>query len=91
VLAVPDDEVVNGIRLLAETEGIFTEPAGGVTIGVLRALAAQGAFDPDDVVVAYITGTGLKTLEAVEEQVAAPIAIAPTLRAFERQVLELVG
>jgi threonine synthase len=91
VLAVTDDEVVEGIRLLAETEGIFTETAGGVTIGVLRALAGQGAFAPEDIVVAYITGIGLKTLEAVETQLASPITIKPALREFERAVLELVG
>lgn len=91
VLAVTDEELVDGIRLLAQTEGIFTETAGGVTIGVLRALAEQGAFHPDDVIVAYVTGIGLKTLEAVEDRVAAPIAIKPTLRDFERSVLELVG
>jgi len=91
VCAVSDEEIVDGIRLLAATEGIFTETAGGVTIGVLRALAARGAFGPDDVVVAYITGIGLKTLEAVEEHLAPPIRIAPTLRDFERAVLDLVG
>jgi len=91
VLGVTDDEIVEGIRLLAASEGIFTETAGGVTIAVLRALARQGAFAPEDVVIAYITGVGLKTLEAVEERLAPPIAIAPTLRDFERAVLELVG
>lgn len=91
VLAVTDEEIVDGIRLLAQTEGIFTETAGGVTIGVLRALAEQGAFRPDDVIVAYVTGIGLKTLEAVEDRLAQPIAIKPTLREFERSVLELVG
>ncbi|HEU4797487.1 MAG TPA: pyridoxal-phosphate dependent enzyme, partial [bacterium] len=91
VLAVTDEEIVDGIRLLAQTEGIFTETAGGVTIGVLRALAEQGAFHPDDVIVVYVTGIGLKTLEAVEDRMAQPIAIKPTLRDFERSVLELVG
>ncbi|OFX13669.1 MAG: threonine synthase [Armatimonadetes bacterium RBG_19FT_COMBO_69_19] len=91
VLAVTDEEIVEGIRLLAETEGIFTETAGGVTIGVLRALAGQDAFAPDDVVVAYVTGIGLKTLEAVETRLTPPITIRPALREFERAVLELVG
>jgi len=91
VLAVTDEEIVEGIRLLAETEGIFTETAGGVTIGVLRALAGQGAFAAEDVVVAYITGIGLKTLEAVETRLTPPITIRPALREFERAVLELVG
>ena len=91
MLAVTDEEIVEGIRLLAETEGIFTETAGGVTIGVLRALAGQDAFAPDDVVVAYVTGIGLKTLEAVETRLTPPITIRPALREFERAVLELVG
>ncbi len=90
VLAVSDDEVVDGITLLAETEGIFTETAGGVTVGVLRALAAQGVFAPDDVVVAYITGNGLKTLEAVEGTLRPVVSIKPALREFERQVLDHV-
>lgn len=88
VLAVSDAEIIEGITLLAETEGIFTETAGGVTVAVLRTLAAQGAFAADEVVVAYITGTGLKTTEAVEEAVTPAVRIAPTLRDFERQVLE---
>jgi len=91
ITAVSDDEVVAGIRLLAETEGIFTETAGGVTIGVLRALAERGAFGADDVVVAYVTGVGLKTLEAVAGACAAPISIRPTLREFERAVLDRVA
>lgn len=90
VLAVSDEEVVDGIRLLAETEGIFTETAGGVTVGVLKALAEAGAFHPDDVVIAYITGMGLKTVEAVEETVSPPITIQPTLRDFERNVMQLI-
>ncbi len=90
ISAVNDDEVREGIRLLAETEGIFTETAGGVTIGVLRALAAAGRFHPDEVVVAFITGMGLKTSEAVAGMLRDPIVIAPTLRAFERDVLELI-
>lgn len=91
VSAVGDEDVLAGMRLLAETEGIFTETAGGVTIGVLRALAHQGAFGPDDDVVVYITGTGLKTLEAVEGRLPPPITIRPTRREFEQTVLQHVG
>jgi threonine synthase len=87
VVAVTDDEIVAGILVLAETEGIFTETAGGVTIAALRALAARGAFGEDDIVVAYITGQGLKTLEAVADAMRPPIAIRPTLKDFERNVL----
>jgi threonine synthase len=65
--AVTDDEIIDGIRLLAETTGIFTETAGGVTTAVLRKLADRGDIDPDERVVLVITGEGLKTLDAVRE------------------------
>jgi threonine synthase len=58
-----DPEIFAGIDLLASTEGILTEPAGGTTIAVLEKLAAAGRFEPDDTVVAIITGNGLKTLD----------------------------
>ncbi len=58
-----DEEIFAGIDLLAETEGILTEPAGGTTIAVLKKLAESGELDPDATVVAIITGNGLKTLE----------------------------
>ncbi len=64
---VTDDEIRAGIRLLAETTGIFTETAGGVTIATLAKLAEQGEISRDERVVAYITGEGLKTLDAVRE------------------------
>jgi threonine synthase len=67
VEAVTDDEIRAGIRLLAETTGIFTETAGGVTTAVLAKLAERGAIDPDERVVVYITGDGLKTLDAVRD------------------------
>jgi len=63
--SVTDDEIRAGIRLLAETTGIFTETAGGVTTAVAAKLAAEGALDPDERVVIVITGEGLKTLDAV--------------------------
>jgi threonine synthase len=63
--AVSDDEVRAGIRLLAETTGLFTETAGGVTTAVLAKLAERGDIDPDERVVLVITGEGLKTLDAV--------------------------
>jgi threonine synthase len=61
--AVSDEEIFAGIDLLAETEGILTEPAGGTTVAVLKKLAASGQLDSDAVVVAMITGNGLKTLD----------------------------
>lgn len=82
--SVTDDEVVDGIKLLAQTEGIFAETAGGVTIGVLRKLAKQGIIKKNDVTVAYITGNGLKTPEAVNEAVGRPIRIPPSLSKFEQ-------
>lgn len=85
--AVTDEDVVDGIALLAQTEGIFTEPAGGVTVAVLRSLAAAGAIDPAGTTVAYITGMGLKTLDAVSTTVPVSARIRPTLRAFEEAVL----
>jgi threonine synthase len=82
--AVDDRQIVAGIKLLAETEGIFTETAGGVTIAVLKKLVEQGAIRRDETTVAYVTGNGLKTQEAVVDEVAPPIRIQPTFEAFER-------
>jgi len=80
--AVPESDIVDGIKLLAETEGIFTETAGGVTVSGLRHLAKSGAIKPDELTVVYITGNGLKTQEAVEE-VVKPLSIKPSIRSFE--------
>jgi threonine synthase len=79
---VPESEVVEGIRLLAETEGIFTETAGGVVVSGLRHLAQCGAIKADDLTVAYITGNGLKTQEAVAHVVDL-LRVKPTLNSFE--------
>ena len=65
--AVSDDEIRDGIRLLAETTGIFTETAGGVTTATLAKLAESGAIGTDERVVVVITGEGLKTLDAVRD------------------------
>ena len=81
--AVPEEEIVDGITLLAETEGIFTEAAGGVVIAGLKHLVRQERIRPDEVTVAYITGNGLKTQETVEE-VVNPLLIEPTLDSFEK-------
>ena len=82
--SVSDEEVVDGIKLLAQTEGIFAETAGGVTIGVLRKLVKQGIIKRNDVTVAYITGNGLKTQEAVIDAVGRPVRIQPSLVSFEQ-------
>lgn len=81
--SVSDKEVIEGIKLLAETEGIFAETAGGVTIGTLKKLAESGALDKNERIVALITGLGLKTLEAVQESVNPEIKIRPTLASFK--------
>jgi threonine synthase len=82
VEAVSDDEIRDGIRLLAETTGIFTETAGGVTIATLRKLAEAGAIDRSERVVVVITGEGLKTLDATKEGFRMA-EIEPTVAAFE--------
>ncbi|MDQ1444076.1 MAG: threonine synthase [Acidimicrobiaceae bacterium] len=86
VASVTDDEIVAGIRLLARTEGIFAETAGGVTIATLAKLAAEGKVRKDERVVAYVTGHGLKTIEAVSPHVGPTATIAPTLDAFNEAV-----
>jgi threonine synthase len=83
---VSDDEVVDGIRLLARTEGIFAETAGGVTVAVLRKLLASGQLDPEQETVLFNTGDGLKTLDAIAGVVGPTATIAPTLEAFDRAV-----
>jgi threonine synthase len=80
--AVSDGEIVEGMQLLARTEGIFAETAGGVTVATLKKLAADGVIHPDERVVVYITGHGLKTLEAVSPTCGPTATIAPTLDAF---------
>src|SRR5687767_14632820 len=80
---VTDDEIRDGIKLLAETEGIFTETAGGVTVGVTKKLVASGKIGSDDSVVICVTGNGLKTLDAVVNHVGQPREIRPSLREFE--------
>jgi len=81
--AVTDDEIREGIKLLARTTGIFTETAGGVTVAVLAKLAARGEIDPGDRVVTYITGEGLKTLDCARGTFEA-WEIEPTLDSFEQ-------
>jgi threonine synthase len=80
--AVSDGEIVEGMRLLARTEGIFAETAGGVTIATLQRLAAEGVVRADERVVVYITGHGLKTLDAVATVAGPSATIKPTLDAF---------
>lgn len=80
---VTDDEIRDGIKLLAECEGIFAETAGGVTVGVAKKLIASGRIPAEDSAVLCITGNGLKTLDAVVGHVGNTREIRPSLREFE--------
>ncbi len=90
VAAVTEDELVEGIELLAATEGVFAETAGGVTVAVLRNLARAGRWQGDETVVAYITGAGLKTAECVTGRAATPIPVQASLRAFRERYADLI-
>jgi threonine synthase len=80
---VSDMEIVSAIKLLAETEGIFTETAGGVTTGVAEKLIREGRIHPDETTVVCITGNGLKTTDAIAADFPLSEAIAPRIEAFE--------
>ena len=80
--AVPEESITEGVKLLAETEGIFTEPAGGVVISSLKRLAERGAIGPHDVTVAFITGNGLKTQELMADAVD-PVRSGPDYESFQ--------
>ena len=80
---VSDEEIVSAMKLLAETEGVFTETAGGVTVGVTQKLIQQGRIKPDEVTVICITGNGLKTQEALTDCFSAPAVIEPKIDSFE--------
>jgi threonine synthase len=86
IASVSDDEIVEAIRLLARTEGIFAETAGGVTIATLAKLAASGVVRADERVVAFVTGVGLKTLDPLAAVCGPSATIAPTLEAFNSSV-----
>jgi threonine synthase len=83
---VDDEAIVAAMRLLAETEGIWAETAGGVTLAVAQKLIEQGRIDRDGSTVLCITGNGLKTQEALIDRIARPVVIKPSLDAFEALV-----
>ncbi len=86
-----DEEIIEGIKLLAETEGIFTETAGGTTIAILKKYVEKGMISPEETVVVYITGNGYKTMEVLEGKLSTPVRIKPTLKDFKEKVLARVG
>ncbi|MCM8784933.1 MAG: threonine synthase [Candidatus Omnitrophica bacterium] len=85
---VTDEEIIEGIKLLASTEGIFTETAGGVTVAVTKKLIQQGRIRKDELTIISITGNGLKTQEAVISKLSQPIKIKPNLSSFESAVFK---
>jgi threonine synthase len=91
VETVTEDEIVEAIGLLAATEGIFAETAGGVTIGVLRKLAQAGRWKGDETLVAYITGHGFKTIQVLSDLERHKRTIKPSVRVFEETYRDLIG
>lgn len=83
---VSDDEIADAIILLAATEGIFTETAGGVTLAVTKKLIGQGVISKDESIVICITGQGLKTHEAISGKIGKPTLIKPNIASFEENV-----
>jgi len=87
--SVSDDEIVVGMKLLAETEGVFAETAGGVTVASLKQLTEAGSIHPDELTVAFITGAGFKTVEAVAGSLKTPLEIDANFDSFEAAYREL--
>ena len=81
-----DDEIVEAMKLLAETEGVFTETAGGVTLATAKKLIEQGRIPRDESIVVCITGNGLKTQEPLMNRLGQATRIKPTLSSFEQHV-----
>jgi threonine synthase len=81
---VTNEEIIDGILLLAKTEGIFTEPAGGVAVAVLKKLVEEGKIDKDERIVCYITGNGLKATEAIT-------SVLPKLRSVKPDAQEVLA
>jgi threonine synthase len=86
----PEEEILEDVALLARTEGILAEPAGGVTLAATRRLVRSGRIGPDERVVACITGSGLKTIDAVAPRLAGPIRVRAHVAAVEAAVADAV-
>ena len=87
VESVSDEEILEAIKLVAEKEGVFAEPAGGVTIAVLKKLATQNYFKPDEKVVCAVTGSGFKATDTIQKTLNKPVIIEPNLKNF-KELLE---
>ena len=88
---VSDDEILDAVQLLARTEGIFTEAAGGTTLAATQALVKRGVIDPGESVVVCITGNGFKTAEVMFDRVARPTQIGRSLADFDRAIGSRIG
>ena len=88
---VTDEEILDAIQLLARTEGIFTEPAGGTTVAATRALIQRGVIRSNESVVICVTGNGYKTAEVMFDRVEKPIQIGRSLADFDRAVGSHLG
>jgi threonine synthase len=84
-----DDEILDAIVLLARTEGIFTEMAGGVTVAATKKLIEQGVIPRDEPIVICVTGNGLKTVEVMGSRLAEAVRIRPSLGAFDKALGDL--
>ena len=87
---VSNEEIIEGIKLLARTEGIFTETAGGVTMAVTKKLIEQGVIPKNESIVICITGNGLKTQEAVAAHVGKPWRVKPNIESFESEMKKFI-
>ncbi len=84
--SVTDQEIIDGIKLLARTEGIFTETAGGVTVATTKKLIEKGIIPKNESCVICITGNGLKTQEAITDHIGKPYRIKPSIDSFEKTI-----
>jgi threonine synthase len=86
-----DEEIIDGMRLLARTEGIFAETAGGVTVAATRKLIEAGRIPRDEPIVMCVTGNGLKTPDVLHDRLRSDVTIQPSLQAFDRALADLTS